>query len=352
MGQLTYRSRLPSPTSRHPHARRPESGPRPQCIAINRVNGLRCRRLITQGRTKLCRLHLAKAKAAPDPETYLAELSQPPKTGPARPDEYRGQRAGDPDGLKGAPNPRPQDVVKRGISTSVIRQHKSATALVISAQSRRALEKLGQPFDPTDPKSRRDPKEILLELVASAHQQVLVWAAMLSAIPEADFDQIGVTPIPGNPATSKGTRIEALQKFLTDSTKTAARISKMAIDAGIEERLVRLAEEQQALIADTVRAGLLAALAQLVRELRLSPEAEAQALSAGLGAAANHLRMLAAGTPPEVIEGVATVVERHRKSAPKAARYKAKQDAKADARASRTGGLVNQEILDAEGEPI
>lgn len=314
------------PSSRNrpgPHDRRPEAGPRPRCIALNRINGLRCRRLVTKGKTQLCRVHLAKAKAAPDFEAYLEELTKPPTTGPSRPIEGRKKSVGateaNPDYTV---DPKPEDLVKRGITTTVIRQHKSATALVISAQAKRALEKLGQPYDPNA--TRHDPKEVLLALVASAWQQQQVWEAMLAAIPDEDFNSIGMTPIPGDPLTSKGTRIEAIQKFLDQATKTASRISKMAIDAGIEERLVRLAEEQQALIADTVRAGLVAAVADLVRSLRLSPADEANLLQSALGAAATQLRALASGKPPEVIEGVATVVAKAAKSAPKAARYRAR----------------------------
>jgi hypothetical protein len=105
--------------------------------------------------------------------------------------------------------------------------------------------------------------------------------------------------------SAKGARIETIQRFLTEATKTAARTSKLAIDAGIEERLVRLAEEQSALIADTVRAGLIAGIGSL----RLSPAAEAAAIAAAVGQAATHLRALAAGQGTEVYEGIAVKVD-------------------------------------------
>jgi hypothetical protein len=112
---------------------------------------------------------------------------------------------------------------------------------------------------------------------------------------------VGKVPIPGQLDSARGARIETIQRFLTEATKTAARTSKLAIDAGIEERLVRLAEEQSALIADTVRAGVIAGIGTL----RLSPQAEAAAIEAALGQAATHLRALAAGQSGQIIEGIA-----------------------------------------------
>lgn len=291
----------------YPHARSPEAGPRSQCIAINRVNGKRCRRLVTKGRAKLCRLHLAMVRANPELEGDLTSGPQPkPKLTPAQ--QVKADRL---TGSEGSDRPI-EAAVKRGITTSLTRRHKSATQLVLTANAKNALRKLGQPYDPSA--QRQDPKEVLLGLVASAWLQQQVWAAMLDAIPNEDWQWIGVTPIPGNQATSKGVRIEQIQKLLGDATQRAARISKMAIDAGIEERLVRLAEEQQALIADTVRAGLIAAMAGFVQQLHLTKAQEAQALDAALGAAANHLRRLASGAPPEVIDGVATVIDKSKKT--------------------------------------
>lgn len=178
-------------------------------------------------------------------------------------------------------------------------QKGAASSFVLSEQAKHALSRLG-----VDP-GRADPKVLLLDVVRSSWQQAQVWEAMLASVPPSDWAFVGKVPIPGNMESAKGARIETIQRFLTEATKTAARTSKLAIDAGIEERLVRLAEEQSALIADTVRAGLIAGIGSL----RLSPAAEAAAIAAAVGQAATHLRALAAGQGTEVYEGIAVKVD-------------------------------------------
>lgn len=175
----------------------------------------------------------------------------------------------------------------------------SASRFVLNEQSRDALRRLGQPDNVTDP------KQALMDTVRSAWRQRQVWEAMLNAIPEEDWSHVGEVPIPGVPYTAIGARIEIIQKNLGEATKTAARSSKLAIDAGIEERLVRLAEEQAALIADTVRAGLIAGIGAL----HLSPAAEQAAIEMAVGQAATHLRALAAGDGM-IFEGIAEEVKR------------------------------------------
>lgn len=174
------------------------------------------------------------------------------------------------------------------------------TNFVVSEQARNALTKLGRTA------SRTDAKQVLLDAVRSAWEQVSIWQGLLNSVPPEDFAFLGRVPIAGVGGDSvRGARIEIIQKHLTECTKVAARTSKLALDAGIEERLVRLAEEQSALIADTVRAGVVAAIGAL----RLSPAAEKVAIEAALGAAGQHLRALASGAPEgEVYEGIAREV--------------------------------------------
>jgi hypothetical protein len=176
-----------------------------------------------------------------------------------------------------------------------VAQRQNISNFVLTEQARDALARLGiQP-------GKGDPKTILLDAVRSSWQQAQVWEAMLNSVPPEDWAHVGRVPVPGSIETAKGARIETIQKFLTEATKTAARTSKLALDAGIEERMVRLAEEQSALIADTVRAGLIAGIGSL----HLSAQAEAAAITAAVGSAAAHLRQLAAG---EIIEGIAVRV--------------------------------------------
>jgi hypothetical protein len=194
----------------------------------------------------------------------------------------------------------PEVLARRGVTRALtLRQRQAVSTFVLNTQATDALDKLGVTVGKTDP------KVLLLDTVRSAWQQAQVWEGMLASVPPEDWAYVGKVPIPGNLESAKGARIETIQRFLTESTKTAARTSKLAIDAGIEERLVRLAEEQSALIADTVRAGLIAGIGAL----HLSATAEAAAIAAAVGQAATHLRALAAGSGGEVYEGIAVAVE-------------------------------------------
>lgn len=260
-----------------PHDRR---RPRTQCIKITSF-GKRCRRFAV-GQTKLCKGHANQAAAEAAGEPTAGQLATPP-------------------------DPTVGDMTTGGIVTSV--QKRGLAKFVINEQARQALKRLGQP----DPST--DPRRTLLEAVASAHNQRLVWEQMLAEVPEADWAMLGVTPIPGSSLSATGARIEAIQKFLGEATKSAARISKLAIDAGIEERLVRLAEEQSAMIADTVKAGIMAAFAVFIRELRLSKADQDRVLGLALGDAATHLRQLEAG-----ITGAQPPVDPRATAAPSTAR--------------------------------
>lgn len=245
-----------------PHDRK-AGVPRTQCIAQTRA-GKRCQRFTAHGHGKLCKFHRDQAEA----------LRRGERTGPANPVD-----------------PSLADVYRGGL-----------TQFVINVQAKAALAKIG-----LEPSPGFDPKTALMATVESSWRQQRAWEAMLASVPEEDFAHIGVVPIPGQMATSRGARIEIIQKFLGESTKNAARVSKLAIDAGIEERLVRLAEEQSALIADTVKAAILAAVAALASQLRLDPTSITAAQDRALGAAAGHLRMLAAGGQ-DIVEGIAVRV--------------------------------------------
>lgn len=234
--------------------------PRQRCIHLLKGGNRRCTRGATAS-SKLCRIHLGEVQR----------------------------------GL-----PTPAETTRRNITRAVTGAFRgNATQFVLTQQAADALRKLG--IEP----GKTDPKLVLLDSVRSAWQQAQVWEGMLASIPPEDWAHVGRVPLPGQMATAKGARIETIQRFLTEATKTAARSSKLAIDAGIEERLVRLAEEQSALIADTVRAGLIAGIASL----HLAPQAEAAMMELAIGRAAHHLRALAAGAGGgEIIDGIAQQV--------------------------------------------
>ncbi len=177
------------------------------------------------------------------------------------------------------------------------RPRSSTGTFVVNALARDALAKLGTHIDPTIG-LHVDPKQILLDSVSSAWRQRQVWEAMLNSVPEEDWAMVGSIPVPGSVPSARGSRIEAIQKHLSEATKTAARTSKLAIDAGIEERIVKLAEEQSALIADTVRAALQAGILALVASGFLTKANEPAALEAALTNAASRLRVLASSGGP------------------------------------------------------
>jgi len=240
-----------------PHARRPGLA-RQRCIKLTSA-GHRCTRGATTG-AKLCKQHLAEV------QPYALE---------------------------------PGQVARRNTVRAVsAAQRNNLSAFVLNTQATQALDRLGIDI------GRADPKVILLDAVRSSWQQAQVWEGMLASVPPEDWAYVGKVPVPGNMESARGARIETIQRFLTEATKVASRTSKLAIDAGIEERLVRLAEEQSALIADTVRAGLIAGIGSL----HLSAQAEAAAIAAAIGQAATHLRALAAGAGGEVYDGIAVRV--------------------------------------------
>lgn len=180
---------------------------------------------------------------------------------------------------------------RAAIATNTKRQaNRAINKFVIDEQARAALSKLGKPLS-----ANFDPKVVLLDTVNTAWRTRQVWEALLAGVPEDDWRYIGTPPIPGMPEFSKGARIEFIQKALDQSTKAAARISKLAIDAGIEERLVRLAEEQSALIADTVRAAVIAAVQALLTTKAIHQDIYEATLNEALQAAATSLRQIESG---------------------------------------------------------
>lgn len=273
-----------SKNSPGPHDRAP-GVPRQRCIKLRTATGGRCTRWATSGSAKLCRQHLEEAKPV-KPETIVqTQVSKGVKADARR--------------LEVGLMPRRP----AGMAPS---------NFVLNMQAREALERLGKPVGAHD-----DPKQVLLEVVRSSWQQVQVWESMLRSVDPSDWGFVGTPPIMGVPKSARGARIEAIQRYLGECTKTAARASSLAINAGLEERLVRLAEEQSILIADTVRAGIVAGIGAL----HLSSEAELAAINLAVGGAAGHLRALAAGPADdrvpgsnEIYDGIAVEVERSRRA--------------------------------------
>lgn len=99
-----------------------------------------------------------------------------------------------------------------------------------------------------------DPHDALSQCVAIFAGQVAFLAGRVNAIKDAD-------------ATAGG-ELAPLARALNASTETLARISKMAIDAGVAERQVQLNE----LVVERLAGAIHAALA----EVTLTPDQQAQ----------------------------------------------------------------------------
>lgn len=151
--------------------------------------------------------------------------------------------------------------------------------------------------------ARRDPREVLLDTVSRAHQMVAVLDFMVREFEGEDLELLGlenemrvvqVGRVAAAIPTKQALRASHIKSVLDLHGKwvaEAARISKMTISAGIEDRMVRLAEQQSRVIADVIRATL--------ESLPISAETRAQALIE----AARRLRGIGAEEPKLIMEG-------------------------------------------------
>lgn len=181
------------------------------------------------------------------------------------------------------------DVVCRyhGGGTAVARRRQEVETQV--QKTVKALHELGVAV------VQRDPREILLEQVYSSAAMADALAGLVRDLEQKHLDGIGaldyvptddgVVPVPDR----DGSIAEARMTLYAQWVDRAARVAKMALDAGIEERLVRLAEGQATLIVQTLR--------NVLAQLDLTPEqlAKAQTL------AASEFRLLAA-RPVQALE--------------------------------------------------
>lgn len=172
---------------------------------------------------------------------------------------------------------------------------KARTAKLELATVRRALDLLDLPLQPNE-----SPQEILLQSVASAHRQRAFLEQLLMSVKMEDLERLGEVPFPGQRIVP-GARAEVIMRLLGEATKNAARTSKLALDAGLEERLVNLAEKQALAMVRVVQGTV----EKLAIELKLTPSQKARALAN----AADELRLLAAGDG-EIVEGHSVEVKR------------------------------------------
>ncbi len=115
----------------------------------------------------------------------------------------------------------------------------------------------------------------LREKVAELKQADLVWGVTEETDTQA-------SEFPGT-NTTRAAKPNAWLQLYREERKHLVDVTKAAISAGIEERKVRLAEQQGALVAQVIRA--------ILSDLRLSAEQEARVPEV----VPRHLRALAAG---------------------------------------------------------
>lgn len=154
-----------------------------------------------------------------------------------------------------------------------------------------ALKKLGVDV------VQRDPREVLLEQVYNSAAMAQALAGLVRDLEErhlkaiGDIDYIstdeGVVPVPDPEGSVASARLELYAQWID----RAARVAKMALDAGIEERLVRLAEGQATVVVQTIR--------NVLSQLSLTPEQMSKAVQL----AASEFRLLAARPVPQLAQG-------------------------------------------------
>lgn len=184
------------------------------------------------------------------------------------------------------------------------RQSALAPQTDLEADLTKLLKKVGAPGQP-----HRDPREVLLDTVTRAHQMVAVLDSLIQGFTKEDMELLGyegdievvavgrvATAIPTSRAL-QASHIKAVLDLHGKWVAEAARISKATVSAGIEDRLVRLAEQQSRVVADVIRAT--------IESLPISAEQRAWAMAE----AARRLRGIGAEEPKLIMEGRSQEVE-------------------------------------------
>ncbi len=102
-----------------------------------------------------------------------------------------------------------------------------------------------------------DPRIVLLQAVSIAHQTLGVVAEMVRSLEEDDIQEIGSIPLPGESRGTRGARAEAFFHLLNVWTDRASKVSRLALQVGLEDRMVHLAEVQAAMLVESTRAAFL-----------------------------------------------------------------------------------------------
>ena len=122
-----------------------------------------------------------------------------------------------------------------------------------------ALRKLGETVEPWE---RKDPRDALLDVVHQSYTMKSALEALIRDMGESDVGGIGkmiTLQTPDGPITVPhhgGAMATTRIKLYGEALDRCAKVSKMAMDVGIEERMVRLAERQAVEIAEVIRASV------------------------------------------------------------------------------------------------
>ena len=146
---------------------------------------------------------------------------------------------------------------------TVCRMHGGSSPQARAAAARRvqeekaakAAQRLAQPIE-------TDPSQALLDLVSSAAGEVAYWRARVDLLQEQDEKRLtsGLTKITEGKDRGGVTTLRTVEtvaaieyRMWVDAQERLARYATAALRAGVEERRVRLAEDQGALVAQVIR---------------------------------------------------------------------------------------------------
>jgi len=150
----------------------------------------------------------------------------------------------------------------------VCRQHGGKAPNSIETANQRAqlqsavamLQKLGEKVEPWE---RIDPREALLDVVQQAYTLKSALEFLIKDLSESDIKGVGATMTIDTEdgqivvPHSGGAKSVVRMKLYNEALDRCAKVSKMALDVGIEERLVRLAEKQSEVIAMVIRKAVI-----------------------------------------------------------------------------------------------
>lgn len=131
----------------------------------------------------------------------------------------------------------------------------AAARRVQEEKAAKAAQRLAQPIE-------TDPSQALLDLVSSAAGEVAYWRARVDEIQDRDEKRLtsGLTKITEGKDRGGVTTLRTVEtiaaieyRMWVDAQERLARFAAAALRAGVQERQIKLAEDQGALVAQVIR---------------------------------------------------------------------------------------------------